>query len=143
MKSNSSHFLNIGGRSLQFPPVVLCVLTAALMGKMASVQAQNITWSNNGTNYNAGASWSGGSAPSTTNNATFTGAATTQPNLTANVTNQSVFFDSTASGYTLSANSGLSLTLSAATGIAASNASGTNTISAPVILNRNGYGFTF
>jgi len=101
---------------------------------LASASAQNITWSNTGTDYNAGASWSGGSAPGSTNNATFSGTATTQPNLTANRTNQAVFFSANGSGYTLSANEGIFLTLSGTTPINAANTSGTNTVSANLIL---------
>ena len=130
--------LIFGDRSLRFLPGILCVFTVALIGGMSSLQAQNITWSNTGTNYNTGSNWVGGSAPSTTNNATFSGAAVTQPNLTANVTNQAVRFDSTASGYTLSADAGRSLTLTGTTVVSAQNTSGTNTISAPIIISASG-----
>jgi len=128
--------LIFGNRSLRFVPGILCVLSAVLVGGMASVQAQNITWSNTGTDYNAGASWVGGVAPGSGNRTVFVGAANAsfQPNLSANITNDRLTFNGTnASGYILSAASG-SLRLNSNSAIFSENTSGTNTISAPIIL---------
>lgn len=102
-----------------------------------SLHAQNVTWSGTGTDFNTGANWSSGSVPASTNNATFTGTAVTNPNLSANVTNQAVFFSSNSSGYTLSADAGRALSLNQATAISAANTSGTNTISANIVLTKS------
>ena len=63
--------LIFGDQSPRFVPGILCVFTVALIGGMASVQAQNITWRINGTDYNAGASWVGGVAPGSSNRTVF------------------------------------------------------------------------
>jgi len=103
-------------------------------------QAASITWNNTATDYNAGGSWTGLAAPGVNDNATFTGSAGAfLPSLTGSITNQGLTFSTTASsGYMLSAGVG-SLTLtnvgtSTNSAINALNTSGTNTISAPIIL---------
>ena len=118
---------------------ILAGSIAALLGSH-SAQAAAITWSNTGTDFNTGASWIGNTAPGTGDNATFTGAELTNPNLSASLTIQGLTFSTaTSSGYTLSAAAGQSLTLTntgtgAASAINAANTSGTNLISAPLIL---------
>ena len=121
-----------------------CIVTLGL-GLLAAVplQAADTTWNNTGINYNAGASW-GGTAPGNGDAAVFAAVAATQPNVTADITNQQVRFSvAAASGYTLSANMGAELTLtSTGTGATAgtgsalvgANTSGINTITAPIIL---------
>jgi len=103
-----------------------------------SARAASITWGNSATDYNSNGSWLGGAAPVAADNATFNGAATTQPSLSASSTNQGLTFTLTGIGYTLSSGAG-SLTLTnvgtaATSAINALNTSGTNTISAPIIL---------
>ena len=94
--------------------------------------------------YNAASSWTNGVAPGASDAAVFTNAAAAQPDLSASIANQQVrFAGAAASGYTLSANPGASLTLTntgsgatAGTGAAlvGQHTSGTNIISAPIIL---------
>jgi fibronectin-binding autotransporter adhesin len=104
----------------------------------ASLQAATITWNNTGTDFNAGASWVGGVAPGSADNATFDAAATTQPELTGALTVQGFTFLG-VSGYTLSS-TGPSITLtntgSGTTNqsINATNTSGTNTVSSNIVL---------
>ncbi len=98
-----------------------------------------ISWKNTSgnTDYNAGASWTGGVAPGASDVATFTGAAVSQPSLSANITNQGLNFSTAAtSGYTLSSTGGFTLTLTnVGTGASAAiNAANTNTISAALKL---------
>ena len=105
-----------------------------------SAQAANRTWSNTGTDFNAGASW-GGTAPGAADVAVFSSAAITQPNLSASLTIKELNFSATtSSGYDITSSStSIKLTLTnTATGansaINAANTSGTNTIDAPIIL---------
>ena len=103
-----------------------------------TAQAATKTWSNSGTDYNAGASW-GGTAPGTGDNALFNGTAVTQPKLSASIANQGLTFGSTGLNYVLSATSPFALTLSntgtgSSSAINASSTSGINEISAPLIL---------
>lgn len=105
-----------------------------------SAWAASVTWNDSGTDFNDGSSWGGGSAPGSGDNAVFSGPSTNQPGLTDDATIQGVTWNGAdASGYTLSAQSGKSLTLTnsgsgANSAINAENTSGTNTISAPIIL---------
>src|SRR5438552_14248873 len=106
-----------------------------------SAQAGNKTWGNTGTDFNAGASWSGGTAPGSSDVAVFNSAKITQPNLSASLTIQELNFSATSSsGYDLtSTNTSIKLTLTntgtgATSAINAANTSGTNTIDAPIIL---------
>ena len=118
---------------------------AAWTALSTSAQAASATWSNTGTNWNADASWSAvpypgspGAPTATTDVATFTGAAVTQPGLSSPVIiNRVVFSDAAATGYTIS---GQPITLtSTGTGgnsaiSAASAGVGTNTISSNIVL---------
>ena len=110
------------------------------------VDAQ-ISWSDTGTNFNSGSSWTGGTAPTTADVAAFTIASpTNQPALSSSLSVGGLYF--TVGGYTLSAASGQTLTLvgsgstaisgggtsNAAPAIQADNTSGINTITAPLKL---------
>jgi autotransporter-associated beta strand protein len=118
-----------------------------LLGAANASRAADCVWTNapaGPLDYNAATSWTNGVAPGASDAAVFTNAAVAQPNLSASLINRQVRFASAgASGYTLSANPGASLTLTstgsgttAGTGSAlvGQHTSGTNTISAPIIL---------
>src|SRR4029077_5001093 len=65
-------------------------------------QAANRTWGNTGTNFNTGTSWSGGTAPGSSDVAVFNVAMVTQPNLSGSLTIQELNFSVAASsGYDL------------------------------------------
>ncbi len=123
---------------MKYVPKLIGICFAILMVQSAT-WAVDLTWANSGTDYNAGASWSG-TAPGASDAAVFNAAALTQPNLSASLTNQQVRFSTAgASGYTLSATPGASLTLTntgsgTAAALSSYNTSGTNTVSAPIIL---------
>jgi hypothetical protein len=125
--------------------ISLCLATVGLsFFDCPSARAASAVWQNTGTDFNTGGNWSGGTGtggiPGTGDNATFTGPEVSNPNLSASLTIQGMTFSTTTSkGYTLSASAGQSLTLTnvgtGATGaVNAANTSGTNTISAPLIL---------
>jgi hypothetical protein len=130
--------LNFFGRCI----ALLAALWAPLGTHVA--QAASAVWQNTGTDFNTGGNWSGGTGtggiPGTGDNATFTGAEVSNPNLSASLTIQGITFSTTTTtGYTLSASAGQSLTLTnvgtgASAAINAANTSGANTISAPLIL---------
>ena len=122
----------------------------AMVAAAGSAVAANGTWNNTGTDFNNGTNWTPG-LPPPADRGIFDGAAVTQPDLSASITLSGITFNSTTtSGYLLSSTSG-SLTLtSTAIGttlaaIRANNTSGTNTISAPIILGQaaaTGAGFS-
>ena len=110
-------------------------------------------WGNaSGTDWNTVANWTGvagGSAPPAPGDvAWFTGAKVTDPNLSSSVSISGLYFSATnSSNYTLSNSNDATLTLTGSAGtigaetgdstavaIGANNTSGTNTISAPIIL---------
>lgn len=115
----------------------------------ASIFAADSTWNDTSTDFNDAGSWTGG-LPGTGDAAVFPTDATisSQPNLTASITLQQVRFGADlanpASGYTLSATAPFTLTLTS-TGIGTAagtgaalvgyNTSGTNTVSAPIVLS--------
>jgi len=113
----------------------------------SGTDAQQV-WKNTGTDFNSGSSWVSGTAPGAGDVAAFSGAKATNPNLSASSSISGLYFSGTGtSGYTLSATSPNTLTLtgfatsigaetgdSNAVAIGAENTSGTNTISAPIIL---------
>jgi autotransporter-associated beta strand protein len=120
---------------------VLLGLTAMVLGGSPTLHAADITWGNTATDYNAGASWTGGTAPSTGDAAVFSSAVTNQPALSANITNQQIRFTTSTGGWTLNGTSALTLTstgtgTTAGTGsaIVGTNTSGTNTINAAIKL---------
>ncbi len=99
------------------------------------------TWANAGTDFNTAGNWLV-ALPTNTDIATFTGAASVQPNVSSNITVSGVnFSDAASSGYNLSSSSSsikllLNSTTTGATGaINSANSGGTNTVNAPLILN--------
>ena len=119
-----------------------CVLIPAI-----PAHAVDRTWANTGTNFNAGASWTGGTAPGAADLAVFAGPMATNPVNSADLSIFGLQFSTTdATGYTISSTSGtltlLSLDYSLnpmpplrGTALFAANTSGTNTISANLALN--------
>lgn len=126
-------------KTIPKPKSGIPVLLAAVLLASPTAQAATKTWNNTGTDFNTTGFWTGGT-PGASDNATFTGAMLTNPNLSASLSIQGLTFSSTTtSGYTLTASASQSLTLTnVGTGttaaINAANTSGTNTISAPLIL---------
>lgn len=114
------------------------LVIAVLFLAGVSLQAANVTWSNNGTDFNDGANWIGGVVPGTGDRADYEDVGNRASNLSAPATIQGLRFNGTAaSGYTVS---GSSLTLTS-TGTGASSAissantdGGSNTISSDIIL---------
>ncbi len=125
---------------------VIALGVAGCAVALSGASASSITWDNSGTDFNDGASWVSDVAPGVSDNATFLGAANISflPVLTASTTIQGLTFSTvTSSGYTLSNTNGAALTLTnTGTGtsgaIYAANTSGTNTISAPIVLGGSG-----
>jgi fibronectin-binding autotransporter adhesin len=118
--------------------VTILIALAFLLAPKAG--ATNRTWSNTGTDFNAGASW-GGTAPGSGDVAVFANVKVTNPNLSASLTIQELNFSTTASsGYDLTSSStSIKLTLTntgtgTTSAINAANTSGTNTIDAPLVL---------
>jgi autotransporter-associated beta strand protein len=102
------------------------------------------TWNNSGTDFNAAGDWSSpSSVPSTGDTAIFSGAASMNPNLSASDSIAELNFSTTStSGYTLSASSGHSLTLTGSTAISFANTTGSNTITAPLVITANSAGLS-
>ena len=126
----------------RFAPVLSAVGMAVLVGA-PSAQAANGTWTNAGTtDFNLASNWTPG-LPGTTDRGFFDGAVVNQPSLSSSITMSGLTFSATASNYNISSSSG-SLTLTGTSVqlntlnaiYALNNASGTNTISAPIILGQ-------
>src|SRR5215210_1926341 len=125
---------------------ILRILTACCVLSCSSdreAYGTALDWNNTGTDFNAAASWTPAGGPpgtSSTDTALFPSAPGTNPNLTASPAPFAALrFTSTTPGYTLSGNAGTVLTVtSTSTGATASlfsaNTSGSNTISANVVL---------
>jgi len=94
--------------------------------------AQSPTWSNTGTNFNLGSSWSSGTVP--TSIANFDNAAVFQPNLASTVSIQRITFNAAASGYTLTSSPGAQFNLPNAQFLTSAATSGFNTVSAAINL---------
>jgi len=123
------------------------LLILPLLG-VGSVHGAAFTWDNTGTDYNTAVNWTPDTVPSGNNVARFDLAAVTQPNLSLSVSIAGILFDAAvASGYNVTSSAGQSFTLtgtdtSGSSGTSNSNAaalrseatSGTNTITAPLIL---------
>jgi autotransporter-associated beta strand protein len=116
------------------------ITVLAALSLICSVQGATKTWNNNGTDFNTSGNWTGG-LPGTADIATFTGAASVQPNLSANISISGLNFSSNSSnGYDLTSSStSIKLTLlSTATGatgaINSGNTTGSNIIDAPIVL---------
>src|SRR6476646_9732099 len=117
---------------------------AMAMATFASVQsarASVIDWANTGSDFNTGGDWMGGNVPGTGDIAEFNSAKVFDPNLSASLTILGLNFEA-VSVYTLSGSCGATLTLTntGSNGTALTSAgrggvgSGTNTVSAPLIL---------
>ena len=121
-----------------------CILAGLLihLAFAGSASAAQKVWFNIGTDYNTAANWNGG-LPGAGDNAYFSSNVTNQPVLSGAIQNQQILFTTTTGGWTLSGASALTLTSNGtgnvdATGsaIVCNNTSGTNTISAPIILGQ-------
>ena len=92
-------------------------------------------WANSGSDYNAGASWTGGVPPGAGDVGQFSAAPVTQPNVTASLSNAGVYFSGTGtSGYSLTSTGGAILTL---TGVSTSGSGGTSNSDAAAIRAEN------
>ncbi len=115
-------------------------LAAILLPKPSGLADQ--TWKNTRTNFNAGSSWVSGVAPGAADEAVFSSAAVTQPQLSASLTIEGLTFSTSgASGYDLTSSStayALTLTNTGAgtssDALNGTNTSGTNTIDAALVL---------
>jgi autotransporter-associated beta strand protein len=122
-------------RALRY--VFITCLTAFVV--TASAQAASRTWNNTGTDFNTAGSWTGG-VPVTGDAAYFSTAATTLPDVSADISLLQLNFSTAASsGYELTSASGHAITLTAtgtgnSSAIRTSNTSGTNTISVNLVL---------
>lgn len=100
--------------------------------------AANSTWQNTDTDFNTPGNWSDG-LPGSADQAIFATVASKQPNLGASYSVGQLNFSTVGSnGYAITASAGQSLTLNSGTVIIAKNTSGTNTISAPIVLGGGG-----
>lgn len=114
--------------------MILSFLIVAAGGSRAA----STTWNNGGTDFNNGANWTNG-LPGSGDNAVFSGAASVQPELSADITIQGLTFGGVgAIGYAFTQSAGsLTLTNTGAgvlSAIYAQNTSGLNTIAAPIVL---------
>lgn len=120
--------------------------SAVAFGLLAGNALQAATWNNAGTDFNNATNWTGGLP--TGGLADFAVAPSQQPILSGNISIDSLSFSSAANSnsYLLGATSPFALTLtsigsavtSGGSAITALNTSGTNTISAPIILGGGG-----
>lgn len=119
------------------------IALAGLSVTPLAADAADSTWLNTGADFNTAVNWSNG-VPGAGNRAIFDSAAVANPNLSASLSIGQIHFSTAdASGYELSASAGQSLTLIgiANTAILSTNTSGTNTISAPLILSEGNKSF--
>src|SRR5207237_1252976 len=110
-----------------------------------STRASDKTWKNSGTDFNTSANWNPSGVPGSGDRAVFNAAMSVQPNLSAALTIQELYFSGTStSGYNLTSSStSIKLTLTntgtgTTSAIDAENTTGTNTIGAPIILGAAG-----
>lgn len=117
--------------------LVLLFVLAAFIGLPG--RAASVSWSNNGSDFNTGTNWLGGSVPGTGDRAVYENTGNSASNLSTAATIQGITFNgTTSSGYTISG-SPITLTASgsgASGAISANNTTGTNTLSANVILGQ-------
>ena len=119
-------------KKIIFPLAILSAMATST--SVLHAQGASPSWNNTGTNFNSASSWGNGTTVPTSV-ATFDTPAVTQPNLTGNLSiNRVSFTTANATGYTLTANAGISLTLLNSQAISNSATSGYNLISAPIIL---------
>jgi len=130
--------------------ITVAALCVAALTISQSAHGAARVWGNTGTDYNTSANWNSGAgpAPGTGDVGKFTSAELTQPNLSASLSNSGLYFNGTGvSGYDVTSNAGVTLTLtgqstsgssgtsdSSAAAIRFDNTSGTNTIDVPLIL---------
>ena len=87
----------------------LPLLALAAPALALPLSAASVFWANSGTDFNAGASWIGGTAPGAADIASFAGAKTTDPTLSSPAAIRGLAFtNAAASSYTIS---GSALTL--------------------------------
>jgi len=128
--------------------IILSAVSLASLLVCESTQAAVRIWGNTATDFNDGASWTGGLSPAGNNVAKFDIAMVTQPSLSASISTSGIFFDNAgSSGYNLTSAGAFTLTLTGTNTSGSSGASnsdaaairneitaGTNTITANVIL---------
>src|SRR5256885_4766267 len=135
-------FSSEAGRPRTLIPVGYLVRVFALVLILQqSTQASDKTWKNSGTDFNTSANWNPSGVPGSGDRAVFNAAMSVQPNLSAALTIQELYFSGTStSGYNLTSSStSIKLTLTntgtgTTSAIDAENTTGTNTIGAPIIL---------
>jgi len=103
--------------------------------------SDTFTWNSSGTDFNTAASWSNtgnlsNGVPGFTQIADFSVFLNVQPNLSATVAVRGVTFGVGADGFILTSSNSAQLAVGV-DGIQASNITGTNTITAPLVLNMN------
>ena len=102
----------------------ILIAMAAVALTACTSRAVDRHWANTGTDFNAGASWSGGTAPGTSDRAFFSTAMSSQPDVSASTSLYGLFFTpalgtaasaatSACGGYVLTAAPGAALTLTA------------------------------
>ena len=121
-------------------PLLSFTVVLILLFARGSASSATKTWNNSGTDFNTAGDWTGG-LPGSGDIATFTGPASIQPNVSANISVSGVNFSSTTSnGYNLTSSGTaikltlLSITTGATGAINSAISSGNNTISAPLVL---------
>ncbi len=126
-------------------PLPVLALTLAWAAPCRGL-ASGYTWNSTGTDFNTAANWSSPGVPGSADHILFNGASTgTNPNLSASATIQQILFgEATSSGWALSGatplttltltSNGTGTTPGTGAAIYASNTSGTNTISASLVL---------
>lgn len=122
--------------SIKMNHEIKCAVVAGLtlLSTMPAALAAVNTWQGGvSTDFNTSGNWSL-SALDVADISTFTGAAAVQPNVGVDITVTQVNFLLGSSGYILSSTSPAALTLSSGTPIKGQNTSGTNTVSANLIL---------
>src|SRR5438128_2290270 len=81
-------------------------LIALLLLLEQSAEASDKTWKNSGTDFNTSTSWNPSGAPGSADRAVFSSAMSVQPNLSASLTIQELYFSGTStSGYDLTSSS--------------------------------------
>lgn len=126
----------------KFPTSVLPAAALAIFCATHQASAAGKTWNSSGTDFNTGSNWSASGVPGSTDHIVFATATTgTNPNLSSATTIQQILFsDAASSGWTISGSTmtltspGTGATPGTGAAIYALNTSGTNTISANLVL---------
>lgn len=128
-----------------FPAPHIVALAFLLGAGQSVVRGDTLTWNNSATDFNASAAWTSTSNPTVhhvpgiNDTADFSGLEMINPNVSATLAVQRVSFGAllnVASGYTLISSPNGQLAIGTG-GIDAMNVTGTNTISASLVLNMN------